>query len=237
MMHKISNDGFSYCPKHRKIKGSRKLKPAKPNYRIEVIDGVETKVFVDDVKKTINGNIITVEFHRNALKPTIDSTLPSLKDSDTFTDSKVRKENSPNLTSTHIDTVPLSKTVEDYGIKTRLYMKKQGGSKEMRIDDFDILYSCWHITKTQALTLAKYGGDYKGITFINREVKRGLVVIRPDGNCVMYKNVDDASIAERTSAKSIKKSISCNNPDKEGRTYMYKWYEEEIPYIERKTGR
>ena len=117
--------------------------------------------------------------------------------------------------------------------RTILYAKTKAG-KLIKIDGFDMPKNFWGLTKTQVLELAKYGGDYKGITFVNKLLKRGVVCIDQNGNCLLYKNIDNAAKGEHTSEATIRKSIEENKPDVKGRVYIYKWYEEDIPYIERK---
>ena len=119
----------------------------------------------------------------------------------------------------------------DFTKKPILYMRKKGSDKEIKIEDFEIL-SLWDISKEKALYHAKYGGEVKNMIFINRILKRGILVKRSNGDTSRYTNIDEASKKENLSVMQINRCINDNRPDLKGRMFSRVWYEEDVPYKE-----
>ena len=208
-------EGFCHCPKYRRLGGERKLKPAINDFGI---------------KKVIEGKTIRVILYKEPI-----SSEQTVNSMDTEEAQKSTETQKPIVLSEE-DILKLKNKLNkgiDITKKTILYAKTKAG-KLIKIDGFDMPKNFWGLTKTQVLELAKYGGDYKGITFVNKLLKRGVVCIDQNGNCLLYKSMDNAAKGEHTSEATIRKSIEENKPDVKGRVYIYKWYEEDIPYIERK---
>ena len=126
-----------------------------------------------------------------------------------------------------------SVTPEDFTKRNILYMRKKGGDKYIKVEDFSTLMDFWGISKSQALDCARYGGNVKGMEFVNRVYRRGIVVIKDNGKCYKYKTVEDAAKREGTSVNSINKCIANNKPDVTGKSFMREWLLEDVPYKER----
>lgn len=119
----------------------------------------------------------------------------------------------------------------DFTKKKRLYMKR--GTKMFVVDDFELLGSVFKISVDQALDCAKYGGSVKGYSFVNKILKRGVLVIKDDGKKTLYKNIELAAKYEQVSKKYMMDKIKDNEVDVLGRRFFREWYEEDEPYIER----
>ena len=122
------------------------------------------------------------------------------------------------------------KKKEDMVEETTLCMKILKSQKVIKIDSFDTLMTGWNISEKQAIESAEYGNEIKGKIFFFRKRLKGIVVMKPDGSSVLYKDKKDVSYYEGISPKTLNKYLCNNNTDKQGRSFIYKMYEEIVPY-------
>ena len=122
------------------------------------------------------------------------------------------------------------KKKEDMVEETTLCMKILKSQKVIKIDSFDTLMTGWNISEKQAIESAEYGNEIKGKIFFFRKRLKGIVVMKPDGSSVLYKDKKDVSYYEGISPKTLNKYLCNNNTDKQGRSFIYKMYEEDVPY-------
>ena len=114
--------------------------------------------------------------------------------------------------------------------ETTLCMKILKSQKVIKIDSFDTLMTGWNISEKQAIESAEYGNEIKGKIFFFRKRLKGIVVMKPDGSSVLYKDKKDVSYYEGISPKTLNKYLCNNDTDKQGRSFVYKMYEEDVPY-------
>ena len=111
-----------------------------------------------------------------------------------------------------------------------LFMRKKGSDRMIKVDDFDMLWSIWKIPAEKAVELAEFGGEINGMTFLFRKTRRGIEITHSDGTSAVYSSIVNASKEEGISQTTISRYIDSNRPDTKGRTYAYKWYDEDVPY-------
>ena len=147
-------------------------------------------------------------------------------------ESKSELENQDKPQIEHMPGKPQTtiKKKEDMVEETTLCMKILKSQKVIKIDSFDTLMTGWNISEKQAIESAEYGNEIKGKIFFFRKRLKGIVVMKPDGSSVLYKDKKDVSYYEGISPKTLNKYLCNNNTDKQGRSFIYKMYEEDVPY-------